>query len=91
MQSHELRDIRRRLGLSRLELARLIGYTGTDRNDETRIRKYETTTQVPLHIARLVDLISRWNHMFGKLPDFPNWPGYDFGHDPDPQHRKELT
>jgi hypothetical protein len=25
------------------------------------------------------------------LPDFPNWPGYDFSHEPDPQHQKEKA
>lgn len=91
MQSRELRDIRRHLGLSRLELARLIGYTGTDRNDETRIRKYETTVQVPLHIARFVWLIDRFHDLNGFIPKFPNWSGYDFSHEPDPQHQKERT
>ena len=91
MQSVELKQLRQRLGLSRLEFARLIGYTGTDRNDETRVRKYETTVQPPLHIARLVDLIQRWYSMFGRLPDFPDWPGYEFSHEPDQQHQKEPT
>lgn len=91
MQSHELREIRRRLGLSRLELARLIGYTGTDRNDEMRIRKMETRGQPPLHIARLVWMIHKYHLWFGEIPTFPAWAGYEFSHDPDPQHQKEKA
>lgn len=91
MQSSELKNLRQHLGLSRLQLARLIGYTGTDRNDETRIRKYETTVRPPLHIARMVWLIDRyWSHT-GILPNFPRWTGYEFSHEPDPQHQKETT
>jgi transcriptional regulator with XRE-family HTH domain len=90
MKSRELKELRQHLGLSRLEMARLIGYTGTDRNDEMRIRKYETTQQVPLHIARFVWLILRyWDHT-GALPKFPRWSGYDFSHEPDPQHQEEV-
>jgi len=89
MQSADLKNLRHDLGLSRLEFARLIGYTGTDRNDETRVRKYETSVRPPLHIARFADLIMRHYLMFGKLPDFPAWTGYDYSHEPDPQHQKE--
>jgi hypothetical protein len=89
MQSADLKKLRLRLGLDRLQFARLIGYTGTDRNDETRVRKYETTVRPPLHIARFVDLIERWYLMFGKMPDFPDWE-YDYSHEPDPQHQKDV-
>ena len=91
MESVELKKLRQRLGLDRLQFARLIGYTGTDRNDEMRVRRYETTRQVPLHIARFADLIERWFLMFGQLPDFPEWPGYEFDHEPDPDHRKDSA
>jgi hypothetical protein len=95
MQPHDLKQLRHSLGLDRLQFARLIGFTGTDRNDVTRIRQYEGTgnssKQVPLHIARFADLIMRHYLMFGKLPDFPDWDGYDFDHSPDPQHQKEPS
>jgi transcriptional regulator with XRE-family HTH domain len=90
MQPRELKELRQQLGLDRLQFARLIGYTGTDRNDEMRIREFERgKRQVPLHIARFADLIHRWHLMFKGLPDFPDWPGYDYSHEPDPQHTKE--
>lgn len=91
MQSSELKKLRQHLGLDRLQFARLIGYTGTDRNDEMRVRKYETTVQPPLHIARFAWLLDRFNDLNGYLPQFPDWPGYNFAHDPDPQHQKEPS
>jgi len=94
MQPAELRALRERLGLDRLQFARLIGFTGTDRNDVTRIRQYEGTgnssKQVPLHIAKFAWLIERyWQDHDADLPDFPEWEGYDYSHEPDPQHQKE--
>lgn len=89
MQSADLKRLRQNLGLDRLQFARLIGYTGTDRNDEMRVRKYETTVRPPLHIARFSSLIMRHYLIFGVLPKFPDWEGYDFDHAPDPQHQKE--
>ena len=84
MESVELKKLRQRLGLDRLQFARLLGYTGTDRNDEMRVRRYETTRQVPLHIARFAWLIERFHQDHeGDLPDFPDWAGYDFDHAPD--------
>jgi len=70
--------------------ARLIGYTGTDRNDITRVRKYETSTErVPLYLARLIWLIEVCRETFGTFPKFPDWPGYEFDHAPDPQHENQ--
>ena len=66
MQGNELKEIRERLGLERLAFARLLGYTGTDRNDEMRIRRYENQSdkyQLPLYIARLAWLISKVEHL----------------------------
>ena len=83
MQSAELKQLRQHLGLDRLQFARLIGYTGTDRNDEMRIRKYETTVQPPLHIARFAWLIDRFRDLSGCMPQFPDWPGHDYSHEPD--------
>jgi hypothetical protein len=81
-----MRELRRRLGMDRLQMARVIGYTGTDRNDELRVKRLENAGDpVPLYIARLLWLIeSNWL-MFGSLPVFPQWEGYDFDHSPDPQ------
>ena len=92
MHGTELKRIRKHLGMDRFQFARLIGYTGTDRNNETRLRSFENgKLQVPLYIARFTDLIERHYNMFGTLPDFPDWPGYQFESVPDPQHQKEKT
>jgi len=102
MTGSELRMIRGRLGLSPLQFARLIGYTGTDRNDINRIRRFERGGhQIPLYIARLVWLIDsltrdvrefrpEWPSCFDRDGNliFPEWPGYEFEHTPDPQHSK---
>jgi hypothetical protein len=94
MNSQQFKNIRQELGLDRLQFARLIGYTGTDRNDVTRIRSYERGglggKQVPLYIAKLVYLLVRHYRSTGQLPTFPDWPGYQFSHEPDPQHHKET-
>lgn len=89
-------DIRGKLGLDRAAFARLIGYTGTDRNDDTRIRKYEQgKQQIPLYIARLVWLLGElkletsttspvtmdpWTKV---VRGWPEWEGYEFEHTPD--------
>ena len=95
MNGREMYEIRQRLGLTRLELAREIGYTGTDRNDTTLIRRYENgQKQIPLYIARLLwlmgDILSgdgepklRICPQAGVLVQWPEWPGYEFEHTPD--------
>lgn len=93
MTSQELKNLRQSLGLERLTFARLLGYTGTDRNDITRIRQYEGShgrKQIPLYIARLVWLLVEHKRLTGRLPEFPAWPGYQFDHAPDPQPAKEV-
>jgi hypothetical protein len=86
MHGIELKRIRQNLGMDRVQFARLIGYTGTDRNNETRLRSYENgKLQVPLYIARFVWLIDRYRDHTGILPQFPRWPGYEFESKPDPQ------
>ena len=78
----------------------VVGYTGTDRNDETRIRRYENQCEkypIPLYIARLAWLIDGvmasareeppelWPEMLtddGTGIDWPQWPGYDYSHEP---------
>ncbi len=91
VKSQDLKNLRKRLGLERLTFARLIGYTGTDRNDVTRVKQYEEKRQVPLHIARYVWLLEEYKRITGRLPTFPDWPGYTFAHDPDPEHQKEKA
>lgn len=92
MRAQDFKNIRQQMGLNRLQFARLIGYTGTDRNDETRIKQYERggkDRQVPLYIARLVYLLASHHKRIGELPRFPEWPGYVVKSEPDPQHQKE--
>ena len=90
LRSQELKNIRKRLGMDRLPFARMIGYTGTDRNDVMRVKQYEEKKQVPLYIARLVWLIVEYKRATGKFPTFPDWPGYQFAHEPDvPQGKKD--
>lgn len=105
MQAEEMKRIRKSLGMERIAFARLIGYTGTDRNSENRISAFENgRTQIPLYIARLVWLIDQirtkvihadYDGIEGfdldqsRAPIFPEWPGYEFSHEPDPQHQKE--
>lgn len=98
MQGNEMKDIRERLGMTELQLARAIGYTGTDRNDDTRIREYERgKKQIPLYIARLVWLMARviegewidlWQPADKSVEGFPDFPGYDFEHIPDSEVAK---
>jgi transcriptional regulator with XRE-family HTH domain len=92
MTGDELKKIREKMRLERLELARLIGYTGTDRNDVTRIKQMERGyKQVPLTIARLVWLLAAHQRRTSILPEFPGWPGYDFISTPDAEHQQEKT
>lgn len=91
MKGQDLKNLRQRMGLERLQFARMLGYTGTDRNDITRIRSYENgKKQVPLYIARLVWLLAAHHRRIRAFPEFPAWPGYEFQHDPDPQHQEQL-
>lgn len=83
--------------MSRLQMARAIGYTGTDRNDADRVRKHESAELVPLYLARLVWLIHKiildgrvarlGVDDDGNLQGFPNWAGYEFEHTPDTEVR----
>ena len=72
MKGSEMRAIRERLGLTPLQLAREIGYTGTDRNDDARVREYE---RVWLHAGKVGGACGCLN--------WPEWPGYEFEHTPD--------
>lgn len=81
-----MREVRRELRMDRLQFARLIGYTGTDRNDTMRVRRHENSALIPLYLARSIWLIAAWSRRVGELPPFPEWPGYTFDHSPDPGH-----
>lgn len=70
--------------MDRLQFARVIGYTGTDRNDIMRVRRHENGQQVPLYLARSIWMLAAWVRRTGMLPPFPEWPGYDYDHTPDP-------
>ncbi len=83
-----MRELRRRLKMNRVEFARLIGYTGTDRNDETRVKRHENSPKIPLYLARLLWLLDNWFNNTAQLPPFPEWSGYEFDHSPDPGHIK---
>lgn len=91
MKGVELKRLRQEMGLSRLELAALIGYTGTNDNNRSRLRQMENgRKEIPLYIARFVWLLAKWHAMFQARavsvswpPRFPRWPGYDFEHIPD--------
>lgn len=89
MHGDEMRRIRKALGLDRIAFAKVIGYTGTDRNNETRLSVYENgRKQIPLYIARMCWMLLLHHDLTGQLPHFPDWPGYEFSHEPDPQHQK---
>ena len=57
MTGVHLKYIRERLGMRRQDFALLLGYTGTDRNNENRVKRLEVEDQVPLYIGRLLWLI----------------------------------
>lgn len=88
MKGSELRRIRNSMGLSHKGMADLIGFTGTNRNNANRVRKYEKEDQVPLHIARFIWLMEVFYLGSGQLPPFPDWQGYIYDHTPDPGHEK---
>ena len=69
---NDIKDIRTRLGLGRTEFAlRVIGYTGTDRNNNLRVRRLEAEEEAPLYLARFLWLVERWVHEHGSLPVWP--------------------
>ena len=91
MIGSEMREIRRLLRMDRLQFARLLGYTGTDRNDVMRVRRLENGRQVPLYLARLVWLVAAWVRRTNEMPPFPEWPEYEFDHTPDPVHNDGVV
>ena len=72
MTGAELRMMRKRLELERTEFALLLGYVGTNRNNETRVKRLEDDVQVPLYIGRLVWLIEKYFIEHNR--NLPHWP-----------------
>lgn len=65
MKGHEMKAIRKRLGLSAIQLGRAFGYTGTAGTTAVMIRKYESDARpIPIYLERLL-------HMFEEhgIPD----------------------
>ena len=71
MNGGQLKEIRNMLGLGRAKFALLLGYTGSDRNNDLRVRRLEAGEQVPLYIGRLVWMI--WTH-YDQTGELPHWP-----------------
>ena len=72
MTGEDLRAIRDTFGLGKTAFALLLGYTGSDVNNHTRIKKLEKGDElVPLYIARFVWLIHQRYIATGKLPSWP--------------------
>jgi hypothetical protein len=72
MTGEQMKEIRKMVGLGRASFALLLGYTGSDRNNDLRVRRLEAEEQVPLYIGRLVWMIMKHYHRTGKLPIWPD-------------------
>lgn len=79
MRGHEMRSARAFMGnMDRCKFAHVLGYTGSDKNNFTRIKAYENEKRrIPLYIARSTWLLMQFWTTYGYLPMFPNWPMYD--------------
>lgn len=68
MTGPELKAIRKRLGLSVIEMGRAIGYEGSDNTVNVTMRRYEAPNgrTIPPWIARLAIMFDR----FGVPEDF---------------------
>lgn len=83
MTPAELIAIRKKIGISRVDLAYQLGYSGNQNTMRTMIARFETgRREIPLNVARYIWLL--WlvcgGHsvpMENGLPKWPNWPGYD--------------
>ncbi len=52
----------------------MLGYTGSDDNVESSIRKFENGRKlIPLYIARLALMIGKFHFDNGCLPEFPDY------------------
>jgi len=73
MTGDQLKYIRHKFGVGRRDFALLLGYTGSDRNNDLRVRRLEAEGQVPLYIGRLAWMI--WNH-YDQAGELPHWPDH---------------
>jgi hypothetical protein len=73
MTGDQLKHIRYKLGKGRHDFALLIGYTGSDRNNDLRVRRLEAEDQVPLYIGRLAWIILE---QYEETGDLPHWPDH---------------
>ena len=73
MTGEQLKHLRHHFGVGRSSFALLLGYTGSDRNNDLRVRRLEAEDQVPLYIGRLVWMI--WNH-YDRTGELPHWPDH---------------
>lgn len=85
MKGDDMRQARAYLGnLDRYQFADLLGYTGSDKNNFTRIKSYENgKRRIPLYIARSVWLLMNFYSSHRQLPGFPYWPMYDDEYPPE--------
>lgn len=60
MTGVEFAAIRKRLGLSVIEMGRALGYQGTDNTVSVTIRRYEKGAPIPPWIARLAIMFDRY-------------------------------
>jgi transcriptional regulator with XRE-family HTH domain len=78
MMGAQFRSIRKKLGITKNQFAIELGYRGNDRNNCMLIKRYEQgRKQIPLTVASLAWLIEFVFDQSGKLPDWPEWEGYD--------------
>jgi hypothetical protein len=73
MTGEQLKHLRHNFGVGRRDFALLLGYTGSDRNNDLRVRRLEAEAQVPLYIGRLAWMI--WNH-YDRTGELPHWPDH---------------
>ena len=59
MTGPQLSQIRNKLGLTRLEWGRALGYRGTDESIGVMVRRTETMDAVPGQIERLAEMYQR--------------------------------
>lgn len=78
VKGQEFSDARRRLGLSKDQMALELGYRGSRRNNIALMMRYENDSkQIPLTVASLAWLLVGYFELTGQIPEWPDWPGYD--------------
>lgn len=72
MSGEEMKAIRKRLGLSTIQLGRAFGYTGSDNTVSVTIRKYESELRpIPPWLARLMTMFDQHGVPERFLATFP--------------------